>query len=116
MDTKEITLPSGMTAVIRTYTTREDDLKSQAVQFEGAYVINDETRIPLDNGLRAQEVYVNRLTQEINGDPKNILNRLSQLRSTDYAALKEEITKIVNLESPKAIASNESSPTSTTEK
>jgi hypothetical protein len=113
-DTIEITLPISESKVeIRNYTTRADDERSEQVLYRGVEIeqrakgankSGDEQKItfPIANVMAAQESYIPRLVQSIDGDSSNIKIRLTELRSEDYEAVEKAVEKVVDEHSPKA--------------
>jgi len=110
-DTIEIKLPvSGKTVVIRNYTTRNDDEKSEDIlylgvnadQKSGVAGSEQSVKFPLANVMASTEVYVKRLTISIDGETNNIATQLGELRSADYAAIQKAVEEVVETNSPKA--------------
>ena len=107
-ETKEVKLPSGKIAVIKTYTTRGDDRVANEILNEGVTVTKTEQGEPsIEFSLRAmtesQAKYVERLVVSIDGAPVNA-SMLDQLPSQDYNALDAavaEVTKVDPKSSPK---------------
>lgn len=121
MDEIELKLPvSGKTVVIRNYTTRKDDEMSQAILYAGvtatsktaAKVDSQSVEFPLTNVVSSEQVYVSRLVQSIDGS-RNVPHELESLRSLDYAAIEEAVSKIVEENSPKAKAGKKNSSDAT---
>lgn len=109
MDTKTVNLPSGKTAEIRNYTTRKDDEKAEEILYIGVNSSTDSTgkgkvSFPIANVMASEHVYVRRLVLSLDGDSTNIAEKLGELRSSDYEALKEAVDEVVEINSPKAKA------------
>ena len=101
-DEQTLTLPSGKTAVIRNYTTRADDAKADAVLYAGVTSNKDgEMDFPLSNIMASTTVYVERLVKSIDGEEKNTLSLLSDLRSEDYSTIEKAVQEVVDTHSPK---------------
>lgn len=121
MDTIEITLPHSQKVVeVRGYTTEADDEVSEQILFAGveAEQQDDKQKIsfPIANVMASQKCYVARLVKSIGGEPGNIKERLSELRSVDYKAVSEAVEKIVAEHSPKATEAKNVSKNSTLKK
>lgn len=109
-DSVEIELPiSKQKVVIRNYTTVGDDEKAESTLYAGVELdqqtnkdSNGNIKFPLANVIASQKAYIPRLIKSIDDDPSNIELRLKELRSEDYAKLREEIDKITEAHSPKA--------------
>lgn len=117
MDTVEVKLPSGITAIVRNYTTRKDDAKANAFLSDGVSRDGDGNLvIPASNAIKYSDSYVYSLTQSINGNPNGVDELIDNLRSTDYEVLKDKVSEIVEANSPKAKEAEEASKPNTTAK
>lgn len=105
METKEVTLPSGIIAKIRTYTTHRDDVEAEAILKGGMKVtmIDDAKHVELspEAVLGSESKYVEMLTESIDGKTDNIPELLLGLRSKDYLALAEAVGEITKVSDPK---------------
>ncbi len=100
-DKIEITTPSGKVVVIRNYTTRADDAAAQDVINKGTKIVAGDSGEPvlemtLEATQGAQDVYVQRLVESIDGSSDNIAGQLLELRSADYAAIDKAVSEIAN--------------------
>jgi len=120
-DEIEITLPvSGEKVIIRNYTTVGDDEKSESALYAGVQLdqqtnkdSSGNIKFPLANIIASQKAYIPRLIKSIDDDSTNIELRLKELRSEDYAKLREEIDKITGAHSPKAKGAEKASKVTT---
>lgn len=122
MDEVEVKLPvSGKTVVIRNYTTRKDDARSEAVLYAGVTARQDSLKKGQNiefsmAALKAsQEVYVERLVMSVDGKSDNLSEQIENLRSEDYEVLEEAVNKVVEEHSPKAKKAKENSKADTKE-
>lgn len=122
MDTIEVKLPvSGKVATIRNYTTRADDDTYDGILLAGVNGFKSEdgkTEVKFSalNAIQADASYVLRLVQSIDGDSKNIPSQLGALRSKDYAVIKDAVAEVVEAQSPKAVAANQSTAANSSER
>lgn len=118
-DTITIKLPhSGKAVVIRNYTTEEDDQKSEALMYEGVEAKQDKDgnqvlSFSVAGMMAAKRSYIDNLVISIDGASTNIPAMLLQLRSVDYAAIREVVEKIVEEHSPKANEASKASKSGT---
>ena len=121
-DTVELKLPiSEKVVVLRNYTTRGDDERAESVLYAGVLATNkggsnkQEIEFPIANVMASQKSYVPRLVQSIDGDTTDLANRISDLRTEDYAAIEEAVDRIVEEHSPKVNAGKKNSKPASTE-
>lgn len=111
-DTLEITLPiSGKKVELRCYTTMADDIAASAELTAGVNQDPETGTItyPVINILNHKQCYVRRLINSIDSVNTDLGLAIGALRSQDYAAIEAEVDKIISINSPKAIATEQDS-------
>lgn len=99
-ETKEVKLPSGKVAVIRAYTTRRDDRQVEEITNKGLkadFIEGGEPSVSIDlaSQLAGEDRYVELLTETIDGKSAT-LEVIEDLRSEDYAVLKEAVKLVAS--------------------
>ena len=99
MDTKEYTLPSGITCKMRPWITGRDKRKLRAIFMEDLKIGAD-SKGPTVSGIKgsatevAEDLAITMIVQELDGKTENILDRVLDLHAEDYNAIVKTINEI----------------------